>query len=162
MKIDRLLSIIIYLLNHDLVSARTLSERFGVTVRTIQRDMEAIDLAGIPVVSIQGPRGGYGIMDTWKMDRQMVSPDDLYYITLALSSVADSLSDEKISDTLEKMKSLIPSRGSDFFAERNEKLSIDFRMLGGDPRQRAIGFERPWNRNGSSPSAIPTTGSKPV
>jgi predicted DNA-binding transcriptional regulator YafY len=36
-KIDRLLSIIVYLLNRELVSARELAERYGVSVRTIQR-----------------------------------------------------------------------------------------------------------------------------
>ena len=40
MKIDRMLEIIIYLVNHDNVSARYLAERFGVSVRTIQRDIE--------------------------------------------------------------------------------------------------------------------------
>ena len=63
MKIDRLLSIVVYLLNRDLASAGKLAERFGVSVRTIQRDMEAINLAGIPVISVQGPLSGYGIMD---------------------------------------------------------------------------------------------------
>ena len=52
MKIDRLLSIIVYLLNRDLVSAKKLAERFDVSVRTIQRDMETIDLAGIPIISV--------------------------------------------------------------------------------------------------------------
>lgn len=39
MKIDRILGIIIYLLNHDKVSAKTLAEKYNVSVRTVQRDM---------------------------------------------------------------------------------------------------------------------------
>ena len=39
MKIERLLLIIIYLLNHKRVSAKTLSNQFDVSVRTIQRDI---------------------------------------------------------------------------------------------------------------------------
>ena len=136
MKIDRLLSIIVYLLNNELVSARTLAERFGVTVRTIQRDMDAIDLAGIPIVSIQGPSGGYGIMENFKLDNQLVSVEDLYYIITSLKSVSETLVDRKIDDTLEKMKTLIPPPDRDLLSERDEKLSIDFSMLGGDPRQQ--------------------------
>ena len=49
MKIDRLLKIVIYLLNHENVSARDLAERLHVSVRTIQRDMVSIAEAGIPV-----------------------------------------------------------------------------------------------------------------
>ncbi len=136
MKTYRLLSIIVYLLNRDLVSARVLARRFGVTVRTIQRDMEAIELAGIPIMSIQGPNGGYGIMDNFKMDNQLVSVEDLYYIITSLKSVSDSLGESAMDETLEKMRTLLPSRSSDFLAERNEKLYMDFSMLGGDPRQQ--------------------------
>lgn len=136
MKIDRLLSIIVYLLNHELVSARVLAERFGVTVRTIQRDLESIELAGIPIISIQGPNGGYGIMENFKIDRQLVSVEDLYYIITSLQSVSDTLTDDKIDGTLEKVKNLLPPRDSDFLSDRNGKLSIDFSMLGGDPRHQ--------------------------
>lgn len=87
MRIDRLLSIIVYLLNRDLVIARELAEKYGVTPRTIQRDIEAICLAGIPIMSVQGPHGGYGIMETYKMDRQLVTVDDLFYIITALSGI---------------------------------------------------------------------------
>ena len=63
MKADRLLSIVIYLLNHDTVSAAKLAEKFEVSKRTIIRDIEQISLAGIPVKSIPGMNGGYSIMD---------------------------------------------------------------------------------------------------
>lgn len=54
MKIDRLLSIIILLLNRSRVSAEELAARFEVAVRTIYRDMEVIGSAGIPIVSYLG------------------------------------------------------------------------------------------------------------
>ena len=57
MKIDRLLKIVIYLLNHENVSARDLAERLHVSVRTIQRDMVSIAEAGIPVYCNQGKGG---------------------------------------------------------------------------------------------------------
>ncbi|MBI9105889.1 MAG: YafY family transcriptional regulator [Spirochaetales bacterium] len=138
MKIDRLLSIIIYLLNRDLVSARELSNRFEVSIRTIQRDMETIDLAGVPVISIQGPNGGYGIMDTYKMDRQLLSMDDLYYIITALKGIGSSIEDKKIDNTIEKITGLVPELGKDLFHEKNEKLHIDFSMLGGNAENRRI------------------------
>ena len=136
MKIDRLLSIIIYLMNHELSSASVLAERFGVSVRTIVRDIETIDAAGIPIVSVQGPHGGYGIMDTYTLDNRIVSVEDLYYIVTSLKSISDTLVDENIDDTIEKMEGLIPRQDADLLTERNSRLSIDFSMLGGDPRQK--------------------------
>lgn len=98
--------------------------------------MEAIELAGIPIVSIQGPNGGYGIMENFKIHNQLVSVEDFYYIITALKSVSETLADDKIDRTLEKMKTLMPAQQSGFLTERNEKLSIDFTMLGGDPRHQ--------------------------
>jgi predicted DNA-binding transcriptional regulator YafY len=135
-KTDRLLSIIIYLLNRDLVTARELAERFEVSVRTIQRDMETINLAGIPIITIQGPSGGYGIMDNFKLDRQYVSTDDLFFIITALHSIEASLPSGNISGTIEKMKNLLPDRTAPSFDERKEKLSIDFSAFGGSQQQR--------------------------
>lgn len=137
MKIDRLLSIIIYLLNRELVSAAELARRFEVSVRTIQRDMDSINLAGIPVVSVQGREGGYGILDTYKMDRRFLTADDLFYIITALSGIDSSLSDRRIGDALEKMRGLVSPTGNEF-QERQEKLRIDFSMLGGGPSQREV------------------------
>jgi len=143
-KTDRLLSIIIYLLNKDLVSARELAERFEVSVRTIQRDMDSICLAGIPVVAIQGPSGGYGIMENFKIDRQLVSAEDLFFIITALHGVESSLPAGSISGTIEKMKNLLPKDpsgdgGSAWTqSHRQERLSIDFSAFGGSERQRQI------------------------
>ena len=42
MKVDRLLELMIYLINHDIVPASHLAEHFHVSVRTIQRDIDSI------------------------------------------------------------------------------------------------------------------------
>jgi len=136
MKLDRLLSIVIYLLNHELVSARTLAERFGVTVRTIQRDMDAINLAGIPVVAAQGPYGGYGIMENFKLDKRLLGANDLFNIVTALKGIASSLEDPGIDGTLQKIEGLIPMERGDPFGGRQERLYIDFSALGGGPSWR--------------------------
>jgi predicted DNA-binding transcriptional regulator YafY len=51
MRIDRMLAITVMLLNRDRISARELAERFEVSVRTVYRDIDAINMAGIPVIS---------------------------------------------------------------------------------------------------------------
>ncbi len=134
MKLDRLLSIVVYLLNRDLVSARVLAERFGVSSRTIQRDMEAINLAGIPVIAVQGPSGGYGIMENYRLDRSLVTADDLFYIVTALKGIATTLEDDRIGLTLEKVQSLMP--GSAETSGRSERLYVDYGEFAGGPGQR--------------------------
>lgn len=69
MKIDRLLGITIYLLNNKKISAKVLANKFEVSLRTIQRDIDTLNKAGIPVVSFFGMDGGYEILDSFKMDK---------------------------------------------------------------------------------------------
>ncbi len=58
MKLERLLSIIVILINRRIIQAKELAERFEVSVRTIYRDIDALNNAGIPVVTYQAPAAG--------------------------------------------------------------------------------------------------------
>lgn len=87
MKTDRLLGIIIELTKHERVTAKELAERFEVSVRTIQRDIEDICKAGIPIVSYRGGNGGIGIMDGFRVDKRVFTIKELENIILGLKSI---------------------------------------------------------------------------
>ncbi len=125
MKIDRLLSIIIILLNKGKISARELSDRFEVSVRTVYRDIDTINMAGIPVVSQQGNTGGFSILDNFKIDRQLLSFQDLVSIISALKGVNNAFNDKKIQNTLEKMTNLIPDNKKQEFLQKNNEIIFD-------------------------------------
>ena len=61
MKVDRLVGMIMTLLDKKRISARELADMFEVSPRTIYRDIDAINMAGIPVRSTPGV-GGFEIM----------------------------------------------------------------------------------------------------
>ena len=84
MKVDRMLEIIIYLINHDNVPASYLAERFHVSVRTIQRDMVSISSIGIPVYSEGGKYGGYSILPTYKVKNSDINSDEQHMIIKAV------------------------------------------------------------------------------
>lgn len=104
MKIDRLLGITIYLLNHKKVSAHTLARRFEVSTRTILRDIESLCMAGIPVVSTYGADGGYEILNTFKMERQVAGQSDYTYIVAALQGFVSAYTNNEANAVLEKMQ----------------------------------------------------------
>jgi predicted DNA-binding transcriptional regulator YafY len=118
-------------MNHEVVPAAVLAKRFGVSVRTIQRDIATIELAGIPIMALQGSQGGYGIMKTYRMDRQLVRANELCHIITALQSVCGTLADSHMEMTLEKVKTLLPPRDLALLDEQHKRLSIDFSLLGG-------------------------------
>lgn len=110
MKINRLLGIVVYLLNRETVSGRALAEKFEVSVRTIQRDIESISLAGIPVGSLQGLNGGYYILDSFKMSRQLLQPQDYANIQAALKGFTSGVDSRHAKDTEEKILALSPEK----------------------------------------------------
>jgi len=106
MKIDRLLSIIMYLANHEKAKAQDLADKFEVSVRTIYRDIEAISLAGIPVTTYRGADGGIGIIDGFKLDRSIFSGYEIASIMTGLKGINSISDDIKTRLLIEKLKGL--------------------------------------------------------
>ena len=123
MKIDRLLSIVIYLLNHDTVSAAKLAEKFEVSKRTILRDIEQISLAGIPIRSVSGVNGGYSIMEGYKLDGRLVNAGDQTSIVTALKGFLSAYDGKRYNDLLEKISSIVPK-------EQQQTIFCDFGASG--------------------------------
>jgi len=111
MKIDRLLEIIICLLNHDHVSASQLAERFHVSVRTIQRDMVSISLAGIPVYAEAGKNGGYSILPDYKIKNANFRNEEQQLVIQALESLATSYTSDTLKSLIEKYNLIIEKEG---------------------------------------------------
>ena len=113
MKIDRLLALTIYLLNHKKTSASVLAKHFEVSVRTIQRDIETLCLAGIPVTADVGADGGYEILDTFSMEKQVAEQTDYAKIITALEALTSATGDKESQAVLEKIKVLSQQDAAD-------------------------------------------------
>lgn len=107
MKMDRLLAIVMLLLNRRRVSARELAERFEVSLRTVYRDVETICQAGIPVMAHAGATGGYEIMERYRLERQFLSMEELQSIVIALRGIRGPLDEGHISGLLDKVGAML-------------------------------------------------------
>jgi predicted DNA-binding transcriptional regulator YafY len=61
MRATRLVSLLLLLQLRGQQTAGELADHFGVSVRTIHRDVEALGAAGVPVEAVRGPAGGYSL-----------------------------------------------------------------------------------------------------
>lgn len=104
MKIDRLIGILSILLQEEKTTAPELAERFEVSRRTINRDIDDLCKAGIPIRTAQGSGGGISIMDGYRMDRTILTSKDMQMILAGLRSL-DSVSGSKYcSQLMEKIQ----------------------------------------------------------
>src|ERR1700730_6607732 len=129
------MAITILLLNRKRVQAQELADRLEVSLRTIYRDLESLNLAGIPIVSYTGAEGGFEIMENFRLDRQMLSFDELIALSTALRGLHSSqaFSKQNLDGLLDKVGALVSK------AEQG-------RMAGAD---QVIIDLNPWKRSSS-------------
>jgi len=108
-KFERLISIVMILLQKDVVSTTEFSKLFHVSKRTILRDMETLSLSNIPIYSISGVNGGYGIMNEYKLDKRLLSNKDLENILAALSGLEQIFISEEVEITIKKIEAMVRS-----------------------------------------------------
>ena len=103
MKIDRLLGILAVLLQNERVAAPELAEKFEVNRRTIGRDIDALCRAGIPIITRQGAGGGISIAEGFKLDKSVLTTDELSGILAALKGIGSVSERSSIEGVLNKL-----------------------------------------------------------
>lgn len=103
MKIDRLIGILSILLQQEKVTAPYLAEHFEVSRRTINRDIDDLCKAGIPIVTRQGVNGGISIMEGYKIDRTLLTSADLQAIFAGLRSLDSVSGTNRYGQLMEKL-----------------------------------------------------------
>lgn len=129
MQTDRLFEIIYLLINKKKMSAQELAKHFEVSKRTILRDIDTLIAAGIPVYTTQGKGGGISIMDSFLLNKAVLSEDDKNQILFALQglSATNAVDTKRVLNKLQNL-----------FDRTNAKwIEVDFSRWGsGDSDKR--------------------------
>lgn len=120
MKIDRHIGILSVLLQKDQVTAPYLAEQFEVSRRTINRDIEDLCKAGIPIVTKQGANGGISIMEDYKLDKTLFTKGEMQDILAGLRSLDSVNGTKRYGKLMEKL-----SAGSSDFMVGNQSVLIN-------------------------------------
>ena len=103
MKLERLLGILTILLQNDRITSRELAEKFEVSVRTIGRDIDALCVAGIPIVTHKGIGGGVAIAEGFKLDKSVLTTTELSGIVAAIKGIGSVSEQPWVEQTLYKL-----------------------------------------------------------
>jgi len=103
MKLDRLIGILTILLQNEKITAPELAQRFEVNRRTILRDIDTLCAAGIPIVTHQGTGGGIAIAEGFRLDKSVLTTDELTGMIAGLKGIGSVSAQSQIERTLDKL-----------------------------------------------------------
>jgi predicted DNA-binding transcriptional regulator YafY len=107
-RIDRLAAMLIQLQSRPLVKAQDMAEKFSISLRTVYRDIRALEEAGVPVIGEAGT--GYRLMEGYKLPPIMFNEDEASALLTAaklMQSMTDTHSSKHYSSALDKIRAVL-------------------------------------------------------
>lgn len=130
MQINRLFEIIMILLNKETITAKELAEHFGVSTRTIYRDIDTLSLSNIPIYTNKGSGGGISLLPEFTIDKSLLSEKEQEAIITALHSLKAA----KYSE----VDTVITKLGAIFKSPNNYNwVEVDFSQWGSDGGEKS-------------------------
>lgn len=124
-RIDRLSAILIQLQSRRLVKAQQIADKFLISLRTVYRDVHALQEAGVPVIGEAGT--GYSLMEGYKLPPVMFNQSEaLALLTAAklMQSKTDASSWQHYSSALDKIKAVLRYTERDHIEEIDEHIAV--------------------------------------
>lgn len=134
MKLDRLLGITFYMLNHRRSTAGDLAERFEVSRRTIYRDIESLSQAGLPLYTQKGTDGGVFLMEGYRMDSGTLTKTELKEMLTVLQGAQHMLAPPGVKVAADKLSILGAQDGP-------TQIAMNFSAM---PWQSHAALQRAW------------------
>lgn len=107
-RLSRLVAILTSLQTKRIVTSTKLAEKFGVSVRTIYRDIKALEEAGVPILAEDGK--GYTLMEGYKIPPIMFSENQANALIIAEQLVLKNKDSSLIKDyaeAIDKIKAVL-------------------------------------------------------
>lgn len=121
MKSTRLFEIVYLLSNRRTATAQELARHFEVSTRTIQRDIDALMQAGIPLYTKRGRGGGIRLVDGYVLDKAVLTEAEQAQMLMAIQGMPIG------SEEAERMRSKVRSF---FDASDTDWIEVDFSRWG--------------------------------
>lgn len=122
MRMERLIGIMCVLADTQRTTIRALAERFEVSTRTIARDLDALGRAGVPLVTFPGAGGGVGVVEGFKVRRDLLSTHDAAALYAALDGLRSVDGDQAVTQLIAR---LVPGADANPRAAAGGPIALD-------------------------------------
>lgn len=122
---DRLNAILIQLQSKRVVRAQEIADRFEISVRTVYRDIRALEEGGVPIGAEAGL--GYYLMDNYHLPPVMFTNDEASALLFG-EKLIEKMSDEKIKkefrSALFKIKAILKPGEKDHLEKLHDRIAV--------------------------------------
>jgi predicted DNA-binding transcriptional regulator YafY len=124
-RIDRLTAMLIQLQSKRVVKAQEIADRFNISLRTVYRDVKALDEAGVPVIGEAGI--GYSIMEGYRLPPVMFTKEEATAF-LTAEKLVEKLTDESTKKNygtaMLKVKAVLRLTEKDYLEDMEQHIEV--------------------------------------
>lgn len=124
-RIDRLAAILIQLQSRPLVKAQEIADRFSISLRTVYRDIKALEEGGVPIIGEAGT--GYRLMEGYKLPPVLFNQDEASALLTAaklMQSMSDVPTSQHYQSALDKIKAVLRHTEKHKIAELEDHIAV--------------------------------------
>ena len=137
-RIDRLQAILTQLQTKKVVKAQEIADRFGISLRTVYRDIRALEEGGIPIGAEAGI--GYFLDDNYTLPPIMFTTEEASAILMAgkiMPHLSDKNVDNTFQDALYKIKSVVKTEDKQLLEKLDQSVKV-FTGISSAPKKDSI------------------------
>lgn len=127
---DRLIGIVLLLHSRKIVRAKDIARHFGITLRTVYRDMKALNEAGVPIAAESGE--GYSLVEGYHLPPVMFTQEEasaLYMGGELTRNFTDRSLQPHIESALTKILAVLPSEKKEYLEKLRTSTAIHTRPV---------------------------------
>ncbi|GEP90372.1 Predicted DNA-binding transcriptional regulator YafY, contains an HTH and WYL domains [Chitinophaga terrae (ex Kim and Jung 2007)] len=124
-RIDRLTAILIQLQGKKIVKAAEISDRFNISLRTVYRDVKALQEAGVPIGAEAGT--GYYIVDGYHLPPIMFSKEEAAALLTGeklMAQFSDISNRKQFGLAMEKIRSVLRGAEKDYLETLDDNIAV--------------------------------------
>lgn len=124
-RLDRLTAILTQLQSKRLIKAQEIADRFGISIRTVYRDIRALEEAGVPIIGEAG--FGYSLVEGYRLPPIQFTKEEAMAILVAekiVEKVADKESGKHFNAAMYKIKSVLKSTEKDTLEYLSDQVAV--------------------------------------
>jgi predicted DNA-binding transcriptional regulator YafY len=124
-RVDRLHAILVHLQSKKKVTAQEIADRFDLSLRTVYRDVKALEESGIPIIGESGI--GYSVMEGYRLPPVMFTQEEASSLLLGSKLVhqfTDTSVKKQFDSAMYKIKAVLRTTDKDFVEELDSRIAV--------------------------------------